>query len=61
MIVRVRCKCPFCGKVQDVMAEASDLNRWEKGELIQNVWPDWSVDKRELLKTGMCNVCLDKI
>jgi len=29
------------------------LNRWKNGELIQNVFPNLSVDEREFLMTGI--------
>jgi len=29
------------------------LNRWEQGELIQNVFPDLTPDQREFIMTGI--------
>ena len=32
---------------------AGQLNRWEQGELIQNVFPDLTPDQREFIMTGI--------
>jgi len=32
---------------------SAQLDRWTGGELIQNVFPDLSVDQREFLMTGV--------
>ena len=31
----------------------AQLNRWEQGELIQNVFPDLTPDQREFIMTGI--------
>jgi len=46
---------PFTGQIhtKDLPITQDELNRWESGELIQNVWPNLSADDREFILTGM--------
>lgn len=37
----------------DLDVTQEQLNRWNNGELIQNVFPHLSVDEREFLMTGI--------
>lgn len=45
----------FTGRVRsmDLNVTEAQLNRWEAGELVQNVFPDLSPDDREFLMTGV--------
>ena len=45
----------FTGKVRELELDITQeqVNRWQKGELIQNVFPHLSVDEREFLMTGI--------
>ena len=55
-------KCPSCGKETKLMVteqQYKDLNDGKK--LIQNIFPDWSPEDRELLITGICSNCWDKM
>ena len=45
--------CTITGKVYEVSVKLEDYNRWKDGELIQNVFPDLSVEQREFLITGI--------
>ena len=49
--------CLHCGKTSLVAVDAAKLKRWEQGELIQRVWPEWDADERELLITGIHPEC----
>lgn len=48
-------KHPFTGQTfsKDLPITEEELNRWNKGELIQNVWPHLSADDREFILTGI--------
>ena len=37
----------------DLQITAAQLQRWEEGELIQNVFPDLTRGQREFIMTGM--------
>jgi hypothetical protein len=43
------------------MVSNHDLKRWEGGELIQDAMPYLSAGERELLISGICETCFDKI
>ena len=55
--------CIFCGESHsspEVTRE--EFNRYESGELVQNVWPSWTEDEREVVcgnRTGVfiCPTC----
>jgi hypothetical protein len=52
--IDVEQQCPLCGErtnVYGVSVEA--LMRWKSGELIQNCFPNMSVDDREIIMTGI--------
>ena len=56
-MINIKTTCPFCGKENIVEVDEASYERWENGELIQNVWPDMSPATRELLITGICDSC----
>lgn len=49
--------CIFCNDRFEIEANASDLMKWNMGELIQNAIPYQSKDARELLISRMCPKC----
>lgn len=51
--------CVVCGYVTEVSLERTKLVRWRRGEYVQNVWPEMSVDDRELLVSGTHPECWD--
>lgn len=46
---------PFTGKenTMELDITQAQLERWQNGELIQNVFPFLTADEREFLKTGI--------
>lgn len=59
--ITIEAECPFCGKVTDVEVPIDGYIKWEHGELIQNALPMLSAQERELVKTGICQECWDKM
>ena len=57
--------CPFCDKTNFVQLTPDQWKRygeWSSGKLlIQNALPDLTADQRELLKTGICSECWEKM
>lgn len=51
--------CKWCEKSHELEVRKSGLNRWKKGELIQDVLPELSADERELLISRTCGKCWD--
>ena len=54
-------RCIHCNKNYDVWADPADLTAWSEGELIQVVLDYLSDDERELLLSGTCGTCWDKM
>lgn len=54
---RLTAACGDCDRVAVMIVRNTDLRRWTGGELIQNVWPSFSDEQRELLITGTCSAC----
>ena len=53
--------CIHCNKNYDVWADPDDLTAWSEGELIQNVLDYLSDGERELLLSGTCDTCWEKM
>jgi hypothetical protein len=49
--------CIFCNDRFGVEVNASDLKKWNMGELIQTAIPYQSADARELLISCICPKC----
>lgn len=51
----IKRKSPLTGKINilDINVTLSQMNKWDNGELIQNVMPDLTDDEREFIMTGM--------
>ena len=57
----LRVTCSSCGDVTVFKLAPSDVKAWQDGKHIQNVWPMMSVDDRELLLSGTCGPCFDRM
>ena len=53
--------CRYCQVDHIVMADQMDVANWENGALIQDALPYLSADDRELLISGTCGACYDKM
>lgn len=54
-------KCMFCGKTSEIIVDMEDIARYLGGEHVQNVWPNWPADQREMLVTGTHPECWDEM
>ena len=54
-------ECVMCN--QSIIMEVSEegLKKWQQGELIQDALPELTDDEREMLMSGICPTCWDKI
>ena len=57
----LQAQCVSCKDTHVLMVNNHDLKRWEGGELIQNAMPYLTPDERELLISGVCGKCFDKM
>ena len=53
--------CIKCAEAQHITVGHADLDAWQGGKNIQDAMPYLSVDDRELLISGICGECFDKI
>ena len=49
--------CMFCGNGSIVEIEPAAYARWQAGEAVQDVWPDWTPAQRGLLTSGTHPAC----
>ena len=61
MLITLEIKCPFCGEISFVDVLKEDLSKYQKGELIQNCFPYLDASEREVLISGICFECQEKI
>ena len=60
-LVEIIGECPFCGNQWSIQVFEKDYIAWQKGELVQKAFPYLSGDEREMLISGMCVECQEKI
>ena len=53
--------CIECGKTSKLIITAEEYSRYDNGEYVQDVFPNWSKEDRELLITGTHPECWKKI
>ncbi len=53
--------CRYCHHTSRVQLDEDKFQAWQKGEYVQNVWPEKSPDDRELLITGTHPKCWDEM
>ena len=53
--------CAYCLDVHTLECDTIGVDAWQNGELIQNALPELSADQRELLISGTCGKCWDKM
>lgn len=54
-------KCPVCGEVKSIYVDEKALVEWLSGEkLIQDAFPEMTLNEREMLLSGICSSCYEK-
>lgn len=53
--------CPLCNKTHELEVNESDYLKWQKGAYVQDVFRDQSAEFRELLISGTCSECWDRL
>ena len=53
--------CRVCKDQVEMKVVQGDYEAWENGKLIQDVMPYLSADEREVLISGICGPCFDKM
>ena len=53
--------CHCCGTTKTYLLPAAKVLAWRGGMLIQDAFPDMSVDDREFLISGTCPACWEQL
>jgi len=53
--------CVKCKETQSITVGSEDLANWHNGDLIQDAMPYLSAGEREVLVSGTCGACFDKM
>lgn len=59
MVVHKTCK--MCGTSHFIQMTIKGYLAWTRGAMIQDAMPELTPDQRELLISGICSTCYDKI
>lgn len=59
--IRVDCECPMCHKINTVELKTQQWWDWQLGGHIQDVAPELSPNEREMLISGICPTCWNKM
>jgi len=54
-------KCEVCSNDIEVPATDEQIKAWKSGMLIQRAMPNLTADQREILISGTCGPCFDKM
>lgn len=55
-------ECSVCGKVIDISMTFEQYQKWKyKKDLVQNIFPELSKGLREVLISGICPECWEKM
>lgn len=61
MTAVVAVPCRLCDTVHDLTVNVEGFVSWQAGEFIQEALPELDADDRELLISGTCPTCWDKM
>lgn len=58
----VKTRCPMCGQVHYVEVDIADYYAWADGyKKAQEAFPYLNAHEREMLISGICHTCWDKL
>ena len=60
-ITVINCNCKECKKEVVLKVKTEHWNNYQAGEFIQSSLTELSTDERELLLSGMCGKCWNKV
>jgi hypothetical protein len=61
VILKYELKCKSCPHTEVVKIDPLKIEEWRNGALIQDAFPNLTLDQRELLKTQTCGECWNKL
>lgn len=60
-VINVLVHCSVCLKEKEITVTQEEFKNWQEGMLIQNAMPKLTPGDRELLLSGTCDDCFDKM
>jgi len=57
----IKCTCPMCKTDAFICVDAFDYGDWQNGKHAQDAFPYLSANEREMLISGICPDCWDKM
>lgn len=54
-------QCMMCNQIVEIEVKIEDYQSWQEGAHIQNAFPYLTIDEREMLVSGTCGPCFDKM
>lgn len=62
LTTQIEVKCAMCGTVHTILVPVAGYRLWASGQMkIQDALPSLSADERELLMSGICGRCFDRV
>jgi len=61
MIITLTGNCVVCGRPFEITVFEDDFEAWQNGALVQDVFWYLTSDERELLISGICEICWTKM
>ena len=52
-------QCTQCRTAHLLPITVAEVKRWRDGAYLQDVKPEWSASRRELMISGICGMCFD--
>lgn len=59
--ITVETYCPMCHQFHYVEVNERDFYAWQSGKLAQDAFPYLTAEEREMLISGICSDCWDKM
>jgi len=60
-IVNLKCKCIICNTNQTILVLQSSIDAYKSGTLVQHAFPYLTPADREMIISGVCDMCFDTI
>lgn len=61
--IKLLCTCPACKNTNEVIVDRAAYDAYVGGDArhIQDIFPELTPTQRELIQTGMCQDCWDRV
>lgn len=60
-LIGIECGCPLCGFEKTLIVKHVDYVKWTNGTHVQDAFPYIPAGDREMLVSGICSECYDRM